>query len=163
MIDIQGVTVAKVNDKVQLQKVETWFDPLEMFRQIAPKGIVNKEVVPPKTSEDRSPKEEEEEGEEGEYDETKPPGHPENTSVAGACPFRSLARHPRDMENEGETDDYKEALERMERYRIERDGLRAGAGAGAAVAATEGSEETRRAKEEMGKIRREEKEELNAE
>jgi len=34
-----------VNDKVQLQKVETWFDPLEMFRQIAPKGIVNKQVV----------------------------------------------------------------------------------------------------------------------
>lgn len=34
-----------MNDKVQLQKVETWFDPLEMFRQIAPKGIVNKQVV----------------------------------------------------------------------------------------------------------------------
>lgn len=42
MIDIQGVTVATVNDKVQLQKVETWFDPLEMFRQIAPGGIANK-------------------------------------------------------------------------------------------------------------------------
>lgn len=34
-----------MNDKVQLQKVETWFDPLEMFRQIAPKGVVNKQVV----------------------------------------------------------------------------------------------------------------------
>lgn len=44
-IDIQGVTVATVNDKVQLQKVETWFDPLEMFRQIAPKGVVNKQIV----------------------------------------------------------------------------------------------------------------------
>lgn len=44
-ISIQGVTVATVNDKVQLQKVETWFDPLDMFRQIAPNGIVNKEVV----------------------------------------------------------------------------------------------------------------------
>jgi len=41
-IDIQGITVAHVNDKVQLQKVETWFDPLEMFRQIAPNGVVNK-------------------------------------------------------------------------------------------------------------------------
>ncbi|RDW84443.1 hypothetical protein BP6252_02033 [Coleophoma cylindrospora] len=45
-IDIQGVTVAKVNDKLQLQSVETWFDPLEMFRQVAPDGVVKKEVVP---------------------------------------------------------------------------------------------------------------------
>ena len=44
MIEIEGVTVAKVDDQVRLQKVETWFDPLEMFRQIAPNGIVNKEV-----------------------------------------------------------------------------------------------------------------------
>lgn len=40
------MTVAQVDDKVRLQKVETWFDPLEMFRQIAPNGIVNKEVKP---------------------------------------------------------------------------------------------------------------------
>ncbi|KAF4633240.1 hypothetical protein G7Y89_g4877 [Cudoniella acicularis] len=44
-IDIQGITVAKVDDKVRLQSVETWFDPLEMFRQIAPNGIVNKTIV----------------------------------------------------------------------------------------------------------------------
>lgn len=43
-IDIEGVTVAQVDDQVRLQKVETWFDPLEMFRQIAPNGIVNKEA-----------------------------------------------------------------------------------------------------------------------
>ena len=46
MIDIQGVTVAQVNDKVQLQSVQTWFDPLEMFRQIAPNGVVNKDPQP---------------------------------------------------------------------------------------------------------------------
>ena len=34
-IDIQGVTVAKVDDAVRLQDVDTWFDPMEMFRQIA--------------------------------------------------------------------------------------------------------------------------------
>lgn len=34
LIDIQGVTVAKVDDKVRLQSVDTWFDPMEMFRQI---------------------------------------------------------------------------------------------------------------------------------
>jgi hypothetical protein len=44
-IDIQGVTVATVNDKVQLQAVRTWFDPLDMFRQIAPDGVVKKEEV----------------------------------------------------------------------------------------------------------------------
>lgn len=46
-IDIEGVTVAQVDDQVRLQKVETWFDPLEMFRQIAPNGVVNKEVREP--------------------------------------------------------------------------------------------------------------------
>jgi hypothetical protein len=45
-IDIQGVTVATVNDKVQLMAVRTWFDPMDMFRQIAPDGVVKKEDVP---------------------------------------------------------------------------------------------------------------------
>ena len=44
-IDIQGITVATVNDKVQLQSVRTWFDPMDMFRQIAPNGVVKKETV----------------------------------------------------------------------------------------------------------------------
>ncbi|KAH8834783.1 hypothetical protein DL96DRAFT_1665888 [Flagelloscypha sp. PMI_526] len=35
-IDIQGVTVAKVNDKFQITSLETWFDPLEMFAQMRP-------------------------------------------------------------------------------------------------------------------------------
>ncbi|OJJ51816.1 hypothetical protein ASPZODRAFT_163590 [Penicilliopsis zonata CBS 506.65] len=33
-IDIQGIVVAKVNDKLQLQKIEVWYDPVEMFRQV---------------------------------------------------------------------------------------------------------------------------------
>lgn len=37
-IDIQGVTVAKVDEAVRLQSVDTWFDPMEMFRQIAGNG-----------------------------------------------------------------------------------------------------------------------------
>ncbi|KAI9725716.1 MAG: hypothetical protein M1828_002599 [Chrysothrix sp. TS-e1954] len=44
-IDIQGVTTATVDESLRVQRLETWFDPLEMFRQIAPKGIVNKEIV----------------------------------------------------------------------------------------------------------------------
>lgn len=37
--------MAQVDDKVRLQSVDTWFDPLEMFRQIAPHGVVNKETM----------------------------------------------------------------------------------------------------------------------
>ncbi|KAK5110878.1 hypothetical protein LTR85_000716 [Meristemomyces frigidus] len=44
-IEIFGVTVARVDDKVRLQDVDTWFDPLDMFRQIAPHGVVNKEFM----------------------------------------------------------------------------------------------------------------------
>jgi hypothetical protein len=44
-IDIQGVTIAHLSDKHQVTKLETWFDPVEMFRQIAPEGIVKKEVA----------------------------------------------------------------------------------------------------------------------
>ncbi|PYH98133.1 hypothetical protein BO71DRAFT_316986 [Aspergillus ellipticus CBS 707.79] len=34
-IDIQGVIIAKVNAALQLEQINVWFDPLEMFRQIA--------------------------------------------------------------------------------------------------------------------------------
>ena len=34
MIDIQGVTIAKLNEKLEIQTLETFFDPMEMFRQI---------------------------------------------------------------------------------------------------------------------------------
>ncbi|GLA02281.1 hypothetical protein AnigIFM60653_001684 [Aspergillus niger] len=34
-IDIQGIVIAKVNDALKLQRIDVWFDPLEMFRQIA--------------------------------------------------------------------------------------------------------------------------------
>ncbi|KAL4787339.1 hypothetical protein BJX76DRAFT_318916 [Aspergillus varians] len=35
VIDIEGIVVAKVNDKLQLQSIDVWFDPMDMFRQIA--------------------------------------------------------------------------------------------------------------------------------
>jgi len=54
VIDIKGITIAKVDDKVRLQSVETWFDPMEMFRQIAPSGIVNKTIHEPVTGKDLS-------------------------------------------------------------------------------------------------------------
>lgn len=46
-IDLKGTTWAWVDDQVRVKKLETWFDPIEMFRQIAPNGIVNKETVQP--------------------------------------------------------------------------------------------------------------------
>lgn len=51
-IEIFGITVAKVDDKVRLQAIDTWMDPLAMFRQIAPQGIVNK--YPMNTKVDKS-------------------------------------------------------------------------------------------------------------
>ncbi|KAL1304713.1 hypothetical protein AAFC00_003661 [Neodothiora populina] len=44
-IDILGITIATVDDKVRLQAVDTYFDPMDMFRQIAPNGIVNRQVI----------------------------------------------------------------------------------------------------------------------
>ncbi|KAF7596828.1 hypothetical protein BBP40_012428 [Aspergillus hancockii] len=35
LIDIQGIVIAKVNEKLELEKIDVWFDPLDMFRQIA--------------------------------------------------------------------------------------------------------------------------------
>lgn len=45
LIDIEGVIVVQVNDKLQIQALQTWMDPLEMFRQIAPNGIVNRQAM----------------------------------------------------------------------------------------------------------------------
>lgn len=36
VLDIQGVTVAKLNDKLQIASLETWFDPMDMFNQMKP-------------------------------------------------------------------------------------------------------------------------------
>lgn len=52
MIDIQGVVVAKVNDKVQIEDLRIWYDPLDMFRQIAPEGMVKKEAMAKNVSPD---------------------------------------------------------------------------------------------------------------
>lgn len=39
LLDIQGVTVALVNDKFQVKSLETWFDPLDMLRQFTPREV----------------------------------------------------------------------------------------------------------------------------
>jgi len=47
LLQIEGVTVAVVNDKLQLQKVDTWFDPMDMFRQMGPvKKVSDNETIP---------------------------------------------------------------------------------------------------------------------
>ncbi|KAH1488155.1 hypothetical protein LV164_006335 [Aspergillus fumigatus] len=48
LIDIQGIVIAKVNSSLQLEKIDVWFDPMDMFRQIAREEKVegeNKEGV----------------------------------------------------------------------------------------------------------------------
>lgn len=54
-IDIQGISIATVDDQARIQKVETWFDPLEMFRQIAPDGIVTREKIIPQLDGNKAP------------------------------------------------------------------------------------------------------------
>ncbi|KAF4816449.1 Pathogen-related protein [Colletotrichum tropicale] len=44
-IDIQGVTIARVDEKLRLQAVDTQFDSLQMFQQIAPNGVVRKDPI----------------------------------------------------------------------------------------------------------------------
>lgn len=54
-IDIQGVTIARVNAGMQIQSIETFFDPLEMFRQIAPNGIPDKTTAAPSEGTEEQP------------------------------------------------------------------------------------------------------------
>ena len=50
-VDIEGVTVAIVNDKLQLKKVEVSFDPISIFRQMAGDGSgVSKDKHPCETT-----------------------------------------------------------------------------------------------------------------
>ncbi|KAK3304778.1 uncharacterized protein B0T15DRAFT_537571 [Chaetomium strumarium] len=37
-IEIEGVTVGEVNDQLQLRKVDVFFDPMQLFRQMVPDG-----------------------------------------------------------------------------------------------------------------------------
>ncbi|KAJ5261144.1 hypothetical protein N7478_011739 [Penicillium angulare] len=37
-IDIQGLIVAKVNEKLQIENIDVWYDPMEMFNQIGKKN-----------------------------------------------------------------------------------------------------------------------------
>jgi hypothetical protein len=75
--------VAKVDDKVRLQSVETWFDPMEMFRQIAPTGVVNRSFHVPIPGEDLSSQLF------GDEDDEHGHAHPHlsATDASAACPF----------------------------------------------------------------------------
>lgn len=41
-IDVQGITVAQLNNKFQVIELKTWFDSNEMFRQMDPEGVAIK-------------------------------------------------------------------------------------------------------------------------
>ena len=148
MIDIQGVTVATVNEKVQLQKVETWFDPLEMFRQIAPKGVGNKEVV--------APTEGKQEGTDTSDGQTGKAQEQAHTMAAGACPFVSGALGSDGQKSRSEEEKVKGSGEQTT---MRDDGLVAGV----ATASITGSEETKVTREEMSKIEGGERDAMNKE
>ena len=42
-IDIEGITVAKVNDNLQVQALDIWYDPMAMFRQISREHQISSE------------------------------------------------------------------------------------------------------------------------
>lgn len=44
-IEIYGTTIAIVDDKTRVQSLDTYMDSLDMFRQIAPHGVVNAEPM----------------------------------------------------------------------------------------------------------------------
>jgi hypothetical protein len=37
-IDMEGMVIAEVNDKLQIKSIEVFYDPMIMFRQMAPDG-----------------------------------------------------------------------------------------------------------------------------
>ena len=70
---------------MQLQSVEVWFDPLEMFRQIAPSGVVSKVHHEPIPGQDLTSQLH---GEETADDEELETTHAEMSTITPAeCPF----------------------------------------------------------------------------
>ena len=61
--------------------METWFDPMEMFRQIAPNGIVNRTQKPPIADQDLTSQLF------GEDDAADGVEEEHLTAADGACPF----------------------------------------------------------------------------
>ncbi|KAF7116111.1 hypothetical protein CNMCM5793_004131 [Aspergillus hiratsukae] len=44
LIDIQGIVIARVNDSLQLENIDVWFDAMDMFRQIAREETIEGET-----------------------------------------------------------------------------------------------------------------------
>lgn len=38
LLDMEGILVATVNDKMQVEKLETWMDPMAMWEQVTKEG-----------------------------------------------------------------------------------------------------------------------------
>ncbi|KAK2749252.1 hypothetical protein FQN57_006868 [Myotisia sp. PD_48] len=71
VIEMQGMVTAKVNDKLQLQHIDVWYDPMDMFRSIARNEAA---VITPYTAAD------EQEGHEHEHEGEAP-------VAASGCPI----------------------------------------------------------------------------
>jgi hypothetical protein len=73
--------VAKVDDQLRIQNVETWFDPMEMFRQIARNGNVERIPNIPIAGQDLTSQLFGEDHDEHGHDHVKP------GATDGTCPF----------------------------------------------------------------------------
>lgn len=164
-IEIEGVTVAQVDEQVRLQRVETWFDPLEMFRQTAPNGIVNKEVrgpsddhdeesasvaetgdgeSTPKGSKERSEAANKEETEKRGIEETdgKGKGDVEDELIKNFSSKSTLEEHEVEESNKTPPQNIELSIDSSETSPTPKD----------AIAAAPSSEETQQAHEEMSRI-----------
>jgi hypothetical protein len=180
-IDIQGVTVAQVNDALQVQSLETWFDPLEMFRQIAPNGIVNKEIRKPAPEKDILSELTDPKIEATSSDENAPKDVKPESATAPGCPFlantgltnsETPQSHPQPKDHSAAADgDGTDEIAGTPADDVEKDMVTASGAPlevkvaaeekaelapGSAVAAPIGSEETKATHEEMTTIKAEE-------
>ena len=93
-IEIFGVTIANVDDEVRLQAVDTWMDPLDMFRQIAPHGIVDAEPNGHQTtiaqSSNTIPDSEQIAGDQHGVDQAQPAFGPDHQGTNGVTQSRNL-------------------------------------------------------------------------
>lgn len=160
------MTVARVDDQVRLQKVETWFDPLEMFRQIAPNGIVNKEVRGLNDDEDTAGVAEKEAGESTREGHGETANKDEIEKGEEVKKTEGKKKGDRDVEHELIKDlNEKSKLKEESEERSQEEGLPVDvvspesssvvaeeSAAGNAVAAAPNSEETQQTQEEMSRI-----------
>lgn len=169
--------MALVDEKLRVQKLETWFDSMDMFRQIAPGGIINKEIVgeaakteeikpqgdaaTPPTSNDDSTATEDPAPTPNTSDASAggiPSSTPSSELAASSNPYKpsTTTEPPHSLPSHAATSPYSTAVTgSMEPAEPKQDveETTTGQAAGEAVAASASSEEAKKAWQEMARVR----------